>query len=196
MKYGPLLGVGLFVGLLLYLVGGWWLMGMCATGFLAWLCWPFAGKSDLHSAEPTSPAKDDLSPRNKLVPGFTPTHEQLQQIEQARQSSLASLQKDEQRRKALQRQSRSPKAALKIEPIALPDLVEFNYRKADGVRSRRTVQVNRVNGANIIGFCRTSGSVKTFKVERIEGEVLRMESGELMDPMTWLLSIQSHTKRT
>jgi hypothetical protein len=80
----------------------------------------------------------------------------------------------------------------RIDPIVLPDRVEFDYQKADGTISHRIVKVNQVDapGGRFTGFCETSWAVKTFKIDGVLDTVTRHETGEIMPAMDWYQALK------
>lgn len=206
------------IGWVLFAVGGWWLL----VGGLAVLIWlvsrapakkttpaaPMTQAENKTTATKQEPPKT-VKRENPKLP-FVPTSEQLAQIEQARKSSLASLKAKEQGIKlpvkvAITPPSTSPvavprKQAAKptvqdIEPIDLPDRVEINYLKSDGGLDRRIVNVNQVDrfGDKFTGFCERAGAVRTFKASGIQGEVTRLETGEMVDHRAWFNALKGNS---
>lgn len=88
------------------------------------------------------------------------------------------------------------KPVARIEPIVLPDRVEFSYQKADSTISHRIVKVNQVDrpGGKFTGFCETSGSVKTFKADGVLDTVTRHETGEIVPVEDWYQALQPSPK--
>lgn len=136
---------------------------------------------------------------NESKPVHVPTPEHLAQIEQARQSSLATLRAQDQARKAAAKAARQVQAippGPALEPIELPDRVAFTYKRSDGTLSSRTVVVNKLDepGGKFTGFCESSGSVKTFKAGSVQGAVTRQDTGEIVDALLWFSALHPSAK--
>lgn len=60
----------------------------------------------------------------------------------------------------------------------------FIYRKTDGSESRRTVRVERhgFDGSSkyVEGYCSNAGALRSFRLDRVQGRVTDMETGELI----------------
>ncbi|MCG9124273.1 hypothetical protein LH460_06255 [Laribacter hongkongensis] len=65
------------------------------------------------------------------------------------------------------------------------DVVSFDYEDASGVPSHRRVSVLRVDGAYIEGRCHLRGAMRTFRLDRVVGDITSEESGEIADPYHW-----------
>lgn len=68
--------------------------------------------------------------------------------------------------------------------VSLPHTFTFVYRGQDGNYSRRTVDVSHVatNGGHtyLEGFCHERGDTRTFRTDRMRGDLTDMETGELV----------------
>jgi hypothetical protein len=64
-------------------------------------------------------------------------------------------------------------------------VVEFAYRDAAGERSRRQVEVISVfrsgSQSYLHGYCRLRGAERFFRLERIVGDLVDAESGEIIE---------------
>lgn len=64
--------------------------------------------------------------------------------------------------------------------------ISFTYRKPDGTERRRTVRVERhgFDGSSkfIEGICIDAGATRSFRLDRIQGEVTDLGTGELLTP--------------
>lgn len=211
---GAVVGFGLLLlaGLFSYSLGGWGLVfGMFALFVVAGVV------IDARKLKPDTTSEKNKRPADPTTqlpdkkPAYVPTPEQLAQIEQARQSSLASLKAKERVKKyaykaaitppyippSTQPVAAKPKPVAKptaqdIEPIDLPDRVEIQYLKSDGCLDRRIVKVNQVDrfGGKFTGFCERAGAVRTFKLSGIQGRVTRLETGELVDYRAWFNALK------
>ncbi|MFJ3050872.1 WYL domain-containing protein [Pseudomonas nitroreducens] len=63
--------------------------------------------------------------------------------------------------------------------------VEFTYEDADGDITVRTVTVHSVNDAYLIGECHARRAERTFRLDRIIGQLTDCDTGELLDPEEW-----------
>ncbi len=60
--------------------------------------------------------------------------------------------------------------------------IEFSYKNADGEPSRRAVDVKRKEWDYFSGFCHLRRENRTFRYDRIEGEVVVVDTGEIISP--------------
>lgn len=60
--------------------------------------------------------------------------------------------------------------------------VRFSYKDADGVPSERHVIVHSVTDTYIKGECLDRQAERTFRLDRINGDVVDCNTGELIDP--------------
>ncbi len=70
---------------------------------------------------------------------------------------------------------------LDVDPVS----VEFHYRDAFGNHSRRRVDVRRVSGDLFQGYCHHAGATRTFRSDRIQGDVVDVTTGEVFEPAKW-----------
>lgn len=206
MRYVMNIGVLFIVALVLYWIGGGWLVLAAGVAVWIWASQRVEEGKKLKADPATKKGKSTAEPTAKLPdrkPAFVPTPEHLAQIEQARQSSLATLQAQGRARRAQAKAARklaakSPALAPEpaLDPVELPDRVEFSYRRSDGMTSHRTVVVNKVDalGGKFTGFCEMSGSVRTFKASSVQGLVTRHETGEIVPVMYWFQALQPSNK--
>lgn len=88
------------------------------------------------------------------------------------------------------------KPVARIEPIVLPDRVQFTYMNNEGEIRDRTVRVNQVNraGHKFTGYCETARGVRTFHVSSVIGSITRHETGEIVSPDSWYEALQPSPK--
>jgi hypothetical protein len=83
---------------------------------------------------------------------------------------------------------------LTVDPIRLPDRVAFIYSSRDTGTKRRVVNVNKVMPLEyppkFTGWCELANSVKTFRLDRIEGDVVRQDTGELLAAPEWFAALK------
>ncbi len=63
--------------------------------------------------------------------------------------------------------------------------IAFTYEDSAGDITSRTVTVHSVTSTYIKGECHDRKAERTFRVDRIVGDIVDCESGELMSPMKW-----------
>ena len=82
--------------------------------------------------------------------------------------------------------------------ITLPCTFAFSYRTQDGGYSLRTVNVTgvRSNGghAYLEGFCHERMDTRTFRTDRILGDLMDTHTGELMSAKRLLASVRTRTR--
>lgn len=64
--------------------------------------------------------------------------------------------------------------------------VQFTYQDAEGEITARTVTVHSVSAAHIKGECHDKHAERTFRVDRVIGDVLDLDSGELLAAKKWV----------
>lgn len=63
--------------------------------------------------------------------------------------------------------------------------IEFTYQDTEGNVSRRTVTVHSVTRSHIKGECHVRRAERTFRIERIIGDVIDCNTGEILPPRQW-----------
>lgn len=63
--------------------------------------------------------------------------------------------------------------------------VEFTYQDAEGEVSRRRVTVHSVTSTYLKGECHDRKAERTFRIDRIMGDVVNCDTGEILPPRTW-----------
>lgn len=63
--------------------------------------------------------------------------------------------------------------------------VAFSYVNSKGESSFRDVDVKSFDGEYLEGYCHISRKFKTFRLDRVEGEIIIRETGEAIDPYEW-----------
>jgi hypothetical protein len=62
------------------------------------------------------------------------------------------------------------------------DVIRFKYKgRDDYIAHSRSVDVSGADGRYIEGFCQTRRAVRTFRIDRIKGEVVSLETGEVFE---------------
>ena len=65
-------------------------------------------------------------------------------------------------------------------------IVAFTYQDSAGEISYRTVTVHSVSPAYLKGECHDRQAERTFRVDRIIGDLADVETGEITEPMVWV----------
>lgn len=65
------------------------------------------------------------------------------------------------------------------------DHVLIRYRDSLGIESEREVNVRACDGVNMKGYCHLRRSIRTFRLDRIVGDVVRVETGEVLSAREW-----------
>lgn len=63
--------------------------------------------------------------------------------------------------------------------------IEFDYRNSQWQESHRRVEVEAVDAEYFQGYCHKAGETRTFLIARVRGEVLDLDSGELLPAKDW-----------
>ncbi len=71
--------------------------------------------------------------------------------------------------------------------------VEFDYVDADGNFSSRRVNVFGVDKYRFEGYCHTARNLRTFLIERVQGEVMDVSTGELLPAAKWAATLLVET---
>lgn len=68
------------------------------------------------------------------------------------------------------------------------DVIRFKYKgRDDYIASSRSVDVSGVDDRYLEGFCQLRRDVRTFRLDRIKGEVVSLETGEVFESAdAWL----------
>lgn len=70
--------------------------------------------------------------------------------------------------------------------------IAFSYENSKGERSFRDVDVKSFDGQYIEGYCHLSRKFKTFRLDRIEGDVIIRETGESLDAYEWASYVEGN----
>ncbi len=66
------------------------------------------------------------------------------------------------------------------------DVVRFDYEDRDGIPSTRTVGVTGLDDRYFEGWCHTAKAIRTFRLDRVEGEMVSNRTGEIfIDSEAW-----------
>ncbi|MGA4081130.1 hypothetical protein ACI2VA_04425 [Ralstonia nicotianae] len=87
----------------------------------------------------------------------------------------------------------APRRPVSAESIQLPDAISFLYRKADGQVRRRsaTVYLAELDGdrPRIDGHDHDRNATRTFLLERIQSDITRLATGEILAKSVWCAAV-------
>lgn len=63
--------------------------------------------------------------------------------------------------------------------------IEFSYVDADGEKTQRTVTVHSVTRVYFKGECHTRREERTFRLDRVVGDLVDCDTGEVLSPKEW-----------
>lgn len=72
------------------------------------------------------------------------------------------------------------------------DIIRFDYIDAEGDYSQRRVVVHQVDGIRFSGQCMSCHDRRTFRVDRVQGDITSELTGEVSQPHVWARA-QSHS---
>lgn len=70
--------------------------------------------------------------------------------------------------------------------------IAFNYVNASGERSFRDVDVKKFDGQFIEGYCHLSNAFKTFRLDRVEGDIILRSTGEVINVYRWAMEMETN----
>lgn len=73
------------------------------------------------------------------------------------------------------------------------DTVRFAYVDANGDRSDRRVVVHQLEGTCFQGLCLSRRATRTFRLDRVRGDITSESSGEVQEPWAWARSLAKST---
>ncbi len=106
----------------------------------------------------------------------------------------------QQQRKALDLQARKPRPTAVKTKVITPEpapsrairtgwsigVVEFTYEDSAGDISYRTVTVHSATTTHLKGECHDRQAERTFRLDRIIGDLTDCETGEILSPKQWV----------
>lgn len=132
----------------------------------------------------------------KLFRRASVQHEPKEEVNSYQRPSLLNK---EQRKKLKKPVARTVDLTTKTrfipEPTAKPAItfndwslgeVAFTYEDSEGRITERRVTVNSVSGIHIKGECHARGAQRTFRIDRILGDLIDLETGELLSVKKWM----------
>lgn len=69
--------------------------------------------------------------------------------------------------------------------------VAFSYVNSKGENSFRDVDVKSFDGEYLEGYCHLSRKFKTFRLDRVEGEIIIRDTGEAIDTIEWAAQMEA-----
>lgn len=72
------------------------------------------------------------------------------------------------------------------------DVIRFDYRDRDGKPSSRTVEVTGLDDNYFEGWCKQRRAVRSFRLDRVIGDVVSMGTGEVRSPEEWAGDFLDH----
>lgn len=72
------------------------------------------------------------------------------------------------------------------------DLVRFDYEDRGGAETTREIEVTGINSEYLQGWCTTRRATRSFRLDRIIGEVVSMETGEVDSAYGWAAVHMNH----
>lgn len=69
--------------------------------------------------------------------------------------------------------------------------VAFTYINAEGESRFREVDVKSFDGQYVEGYCHTARKFRTFRLDRIEGDIIVRNTGESKEPYEWATELKS-----
>lgn len=74
------------------------------------------------------------------------------------------------------------------------ETIQFKYEDRKGSYSIRTVDVFASTYSYFTGYCYQRKASRTFKIDRVNGLVTVIQTGELMNPHLWASALYTHPK--
>ena len=68
---------------------------------------------------------------------------------------------------------------------AVIDVIRFDYEDRNGDPSAREIEVTAISDEYFEGWCRESQGKRTFRLDRVTGDVVSLETGEIDNPYAW-----------
>lgn len=165
------------------IVGGWlWLLALACPFFIrhAWRTWA----AENCRPKPSESSDEDI--RLVGTPGGT-------SYDEAIRLANAALAEDATRsNQSLADMLGKPKRPQGAERKRLAR-IEFSYIDAEGEFSHRSVNVFAVDARRFEGYCHVAHATRTFLVERVQGDVVDLDTGEVLAPASWAKSLKKQT---
>lgn len=74
------------------------------------------------------------------------------------------------------------------------DVVHFTYRDSSGELTQRRVVVRELEERYLTGVCLLRGAVRTFRLDRVVGELVSVETGEVAEALAWASGIDGQDR--
>lgn len=75
------------------------------------------------------------------------------------------------------------------------DAIRFHYLNAAGEHSDRRVVVRVLDGEYFQGVCQARRALRTFRLDRVVGQVTSEDTGEIADPQEWARSVSGGARQ-
>lgn len=72
------------------------------------------------------------------------------------------------------------------------DIIQFAYRDRSDRITSRTVEVSGLDDEYFEGWCRARRDVRTFRLDRVVGDVVSMDTGEVRSAFDWAGDTRDH----
>lgn len=76
------------------------------------------------------------------------------------------------------------------------DYIMFTYRDKNGNTTKRGIHVHAVDGEYLEGYCDDAQAQRTFRLGRVVGKVMSVETGEVFPPKQWAAAMRRHPSNT
>lgn len=104
------------------------------------------------------------------------------------------LRRRRRRAEAQQASSACPPSAV-VSPNNSLDIIQFDYIDAEGDYSQRRVVVHQVDGIRFSGQCMSCNDRRTFRVDRVQGNITSELTGEVSAPNVWAIAQSRENRR-
>lgn len=130
---------------------------------------------DLTIAPLVPPGRASVGERPSVEPRYSPTLVyplSATDVKPSRETKAPADGKEAKR-------TRKPRSAEVI------DVIRFEYEDRNGDLSMREVEVTAISDEYFEGWCRARKAARTFRLDRVTGDVVSMETGEIDNPYAW-----------
>lgn len=80
---------------------------------------------------------------------------------------------------------KEPKRTRKPRRDDVIDVIRFDYEDRNGDLSAREVEVSAISDDYFEGWCRERKETRTFRLDRVIGDIVSLETGEIDNPYAW-----------
>lgn len=152
------------------------IIGLIGAGLLVRLIWPSDGDSEMGWGWISLAVFIALACFSMAKASMGSAREVL------RRRSLSVVPQLERRREGLQRGTQKPKPSQSraMRTGWSMGVVEFTYKDAEGDITSRRVTVHAITSTYLKGHCHERGAERTFRLDRIIGSVVNVQTGEIL----------------